>query len=52
MKALVLAAGLGTRLAPYTRTLPKPLFPVGGAPLLARHLTALVRAGCTAVGQR
>lgn len=49
MKALVLAAGLGTRLEPYTRTLPKPLFPVGGAPLLARHLTALARAGCTAV---
>jgi aminoglycoside/choline kinase family phosphotransferase/dTDP-glucose pyrophosphorylase len=49
MKALVLAAGLGTRLEPHTHTLPKPLFPIGGAPLLARHLISLARAGCTAV---
>jgi aminoglycoside/choline kinase family phosphotransferase/dTDP-glucose pyrophosphorylase len=49
MKALVLAAGLGTRLRPHTHALPKPLFPIGGAPLLARHLATLARAGFTQV---
>jgi len=34
MKALILAAGLGTRLLPYTTYLPKPLFPIAGRPLL------------------
>ena len=47
MKALVLAAGFGTRLAPHTLRLPKALFPVGGIPLLGHMLTALKKAGCT-----
>ena len=34
MKAVVLAGGEGTRLAPYTRILPKPLLPVGDRPIL------------------
>ena len=38
MKAMILAAGLGTRLLPHTRQRPKPLFPVLNRPLL--HLTA------------
>jgi len=29
MKAVVLAGGKGTRLAPYTQILPKPLMPIG-----------------------
>jgi len=49
MKALVLAAGFGTRLAPYTRQLPKALFPVAGVPVLGRMISALQRAGCTHV---
>ncbi len=49
MKALVLAAGFGTRLAPYTQVLPKALFPVNGIPVLGRMITDLKRAGCTAV---
>lgn len=49
MKALILAAGLGTRLLPYTRTKPKPLFPLAGRPLLERHILQLREAGCEAV---
>ena len=48
MKALVLAAGLGTRLRPQTDRLPKPLFPVGGRPMLHRILGQLEAAGCEA----
>ncbi len=34
MDAIVLAAGLGTRLQPYTFTTPKPLLPIRGRPIL------------------
>jgi len=34
MKAIILAGGRGTRLAPYTTVFPKPLMPVDGMPIL------------------
>jgi len=34
MKAIILAGGRGTRLAPYTTILPKPLMPIGDRPIL------------------
>jgi aminoglycoside/choline kinase family phosphotransferase/GTP:adenosylcobinamide-phosphate guanylyltransferase len=49
MKALILAAGLGTRLLPHTRRLPKPLFPISGRPLLALTIDRLKAAGCTEI---
>ncbi len=49
MKALILAAGLGSRLRPYTNRIPKPLFPVSGQPILDRLIRQLVSAGCTGV---
>ncbi len=49
MKALILAAGFGTRLLPYTGYLPKPLFTISGRPLLDIHIRNLEAAGCRAV---
>ena len=47
--AMVLAAGLGTRLRPLTNLLPKPLVPVGDRPFIAHILGQLHRAGFTSV---
>ncbi|HHP7233309.1 MAG TPA: sugar phosphate nucleotidyltransferase [Desulfobacterales bacterium] len=46
MKALILAAGLGTRLQPYTHHTPKPLFTIAGQTLLERAIRQLRAAGC------
>lgn len=44
-KAMVLCAGLGTRLRPLTNTLPKPMVPVANRPLMTYALALLERAG-------
>jgi mannose-1-phosphate guanylyltransferase len=46
LRALVLAAGLGTRLRPLTGLVPKPLLPVTGVPLLGYTLAQLAALGC------
>jgi mannose-1-phosphate guanylyltransferase len=45
MKAILLAAGLGTRLRPLTNTIPKCLVPIHGQPLLGIWLERLTKAG-------
>lgn len=47
-RALVLAAGYGTRLAPLTEAVPKPLTPVRGVTPLELTLDRLAAAGCEA----
>ena len=48
-RALLLAAGLGTRLRPLTMQTPKCLVPIGGEPLLGHWLRKLELAGCDSV---
>jgi len=45
MKAMILAAGKGTRLAPLTHQLPKPMIPVLGKPVMEYLVEQLARCG-------
>ncbi len=45
MKAVILAGGRGERVSPITDTLPKPLIPINGKPIIAHQLEQLERTG-------
>ena len=47
MQAFILGAGLGTRLAPLTHILPKPLMPVFQKPLIQHTMDHYIRCGVT-----
>ncbi len=49
MKAMIFAAGLGTRLKPFTDTLPKALLPLAGKTLLQWQIEQLKAAGITEI---
>lgn len=49
MTAMILAAGLGTRMRPLTNSTPKPLLEVGGKPLIVWHIEQLKEAGFTKI---
>jgi mannose-1-phosphate guanylyltransferase len=49
MKAMILAAGKGTRVRPLTYELPKPMIPVLGKPVMAYLIEHLARYGITEI---
>ena len=49
MSAVILAGGKGTRLKPFTMTIPKPLLPLGDVPILEIVIEQLVAAGISRI---
>ena len=45
MKVLILAGGYGTRIYPYTRTIPKPLIRIDGKPIIEHIIGIYVKYG-------
>ncbi len=49
MKAMILAAGFGTRLLPLTKAKPKALIEIDGVPLIENVVKSLILAGVTEI---
>jgi UDP-N-acetylglucosamine diphosphorylase/glucosamine-1-phosphate N-acetyltransferase len=49
VKVVIIAAGKGTRMHPFTLSRPKPLIPVGGKPLIEHTVTALKNCGISEI---
>ncbi len=49
MKAMIMAAGVGSRLMPLTMYIPKPMVPVGNRPLMEHTVNLLGQHGCKEV---
>ncbi len=49
MKAMILGAGIGSRLDPLTRSLPKPLVPIVGTPVMGHLINLLKNYGVTEI---
>lgn len=47
LPVVIMAGGMGKRLDPYTRILPKPLIPVGDLPIIEHIMQRFIRYGCT-----
>ncbi len=45
IQVVIMAGGMGTRLHPYTKILPKPLIPIGGIPIIERIINAFADFG-------
>ena len=45
VKGVVMAAGKGTRMEPFSYDIPKPLLPIGNIPLIERHITYMKACG-------
>ena len=45
MKAMILAAGVGSRLDPLTRNIPKPMVPIVNKPVMEHIVTMLAKNG-------
>ena len=45
MKAVILAAGEGTRLRPFTETMPKVMLPVANKPIIQYLIEAIINSG-------
>ncbi|AFA49245.1 sugar phosphate nucleotidyltransferase [Acetobacterium woodii] len=47
LPVVIMAGGLGTRLYPYTKILPKPLIPIGEIPIVEHIINRFVENGCS-----